>query len=115
MSSPFDGMLTTMIRHRGVVGSMVVDEGDGLIVDGELQAGVDGAAVAALAAALHRRARLSAGAAGLGMVTFLQLDAERGHVCVVGREGLLLVVVTDSRAHVGLIRSAMLQQAGALT
>jgi len=66
--------------------------------------------VAALAASLYRKARLSGEAARLGAVTFLQLDAERGRVCAVGgRSDLVLVVVADGTANVGLIRVALLK------
>jgi predicted regulator of Ras-like GTPase activity (Roadblock/LC7/MglB family) len=48
-------------------------------------------------------------------VTFLQLEAERGHVCAVGREGLVIVTLAEPRAHIGLIRGAMLQSVESLT
>ena len=115
MSSPFEDVLSTLIRHRGVLGCLVVGESDGIVVDANVQVGVSEALVAALAAALYRRARLSSQAAGLGRVTFLQLEAERGHVCAVGREGLVLVTLAEPRAHIGLIRGAMLQSVEVLT
>lgn len=115
MSSPFEDLLSTLIRQRGVLGCLVVGERDGIIVDSNVQVGVPEAVVAALAAALYRRARLSSQAAGLGQVTFLQLEAERGHVCAVGREGLVIVTLAEPRAHIGLIRGAMLQSVESLT
>ena len=114
MKSPFETVLGGLIRQRGVLGSLVVGEDDGIIIDANLQVGVDGKMIAALAAALYRRARLSAQAAGLGAVAFLQLEAVGGHLCVAGRDGLVLVALTEPRAHIGLIRSAMLQSASAL-
>ena len=53
---------------------------------------------------MYRKARLSAAAARLGSVAFLQLDAERGRICAAGGRGdLVLVVVADAvgqrRAH----------------
>ena len=114
MSSPFEGLLSTLIRQRGVVGCMVVGERDGIIVDANVQVGVQGSAVAALAAALYHKARLCSQSAGLGSVTFLQLQAERGHICAAGRDELVIVVVADSRAHVGPMRAAMLQSLEAL-
>jgi predicted regulator of Ras-like GTPase activity (Roadblock/LC7/MglB family) len=115
VSSPFEDLLSTLIRQRGVLGCLVVGERDGIIVDSNVQVGVPEAVVAALAAALYRRARLSSQAAGLGQVTFLQLEAERGHVCAVGREGLVIVTLAEPRAHIGLIRGAMLQSVESLT
>ena len=102
-ATPFAEVLAALTRQRGVLGSMVVSEADGIIVDSNLQIGVKGSVVAALAASLYRKARLSAGAAGLGTANFVQLEAERG------RGDLLLVTVAESRANVGLIRVEMLR------
>src|SRR3954470_2197935 len=110
MSSPFAQLLEGLTRHRGVRASLIVSESDGLVVDANLRFGQDGDRVAALAAATYRKARLSAEAAHLGAVAFLQLDAERGRVCAVGGRGdLVLVVVADPTANVGLIRVALLK------
>ena len=109
MSSPFAAMLDSLIRQRGVLGSLVVDERDGIVVDSNLSFGLRGSVVAALAASLYRKARLSAAAAGLGDATFLQLEAERGRICAVGRKDLVIVVVAEPRANVGLIRMEMLR------
>jgi predicted regulator of Ras-like GTPase activity (Roadblock/LC7/MglB family) len=114
MSSPFEGLLSTLIRQRGVVGCMVVGERDGIVVDANVQVGVQGSAVAALAAALYHKARVCSESAGLGSVTFLQLEAERGHICAVGRDELVIVVIADARAHAGPVRTALLQSLEAL-
>lgn len=108
-ATPFADVLASLTRQRGVVGSMVVSESDGIVVDSNLQIGVKGNVVAALAASLYRKARLSAETAGLGSAAFLQLEAQRGRVCAVGRGDLLLVTVAESRANVGLIRVEMLR------
>ena len=109
MKSPFMDLLAALIRQRGVVGCMVVDEHDGVIVDANLQIGVDGAVVAALAASLYRKARKAAAAAGFGETGFFELDAEHGRMCAVGRNGLVLVAVAESRLNVGLLRVEMLR------
>ena len=114
MSSPFSEILGVLIRQRGVLGSMVVSESDGIIVDSNLQIGVRGQAVAALTASLFRKARLSARAAGLGEAAFLQLEAENGRICAAGRDDLVLVTVSEARANVGLIRVEMLKALGTL-
>jgi predicted regulator of Ras-like GTPase activity (Roadblock/LC7/MglB family) len=107
--SPFGGVLDALIRQRGVLGSLVVSEADGIIVDSNLSIGINGATVAALAASLYRKARLSSRAAELGEATFFQLEAERGRVCAVGRNDLVIVTVAETRANVGLIRMEMLR------
>lgn len=103
--TPFTPMLEGLSRQRGVRASLIVSESDGLVVDASLRFGQDGDRVAALAASMYRKARLSARAAQLGAVAFLQLDAERGRVCAVGgRSDLVIVVVAEPAANVGLIR-----------
>ena len=114
-ASPFADLLGGLTRLRGVLASLVVYERDGIIVDSNLQVGQQGDRVAALAASLYRKSRLSARAAGLGGATFMQLDAERGRICAAGRGELLLVVVAEPSANVGLIRVEMLKAAEALT
>ena len=109
MSTPFTATLSTLIRHRGVKGCMVVGETDGIIVDSNLQIGVNGTAFAALTASLFRKSRRAARAAGFGDATFLELDAERGRVCAVGRNELVLVVVAEPRVNIGLVRVDMLR------
>ena len=109
MTTPFADVLAPLSRQRGVLGSMVVSERDGIIVDALLHSGLRGSVVAALAASLYRKARLSSAAAGFGETGFLQLEAERGRVYAVGRADLLLVTIAESRANVGLIRVEMLR------
>jgi len=108
--TPYAPILESLTRQRGVRASLIVSESDGLVVDSNLRFGQDGDRVAALAASMYRKARLSAWAARLGSVAFLQLDAERGRICAVGgRSDLVLVVVADATANVGLIRVELLR------
>jgi predicted regulator of Ras-like GTPase activity (Roadblock/LC7/MglB family) len=110
MSSPFTNVLDALTRQRGVRASMIVSERDGVIVDSNVRFGQDGDRIAALAASMYRKARLSARAARLGAVSFLQLDAERGRICAAGGTGdLVIVVVSDTQANVGLIRMELLK------
>ncbi len=110
MSAPFGPLLESLSRQRGVRASLIVSENDGLVVDANLRFGQDGDRIAALAASMFRKARLSAAAARLGSVSFLQLDAERGRICAAGKRGdLVIVVVADPAANVGLIRVELLK------
>jgi predicted regulator of Ras-like GTPase activity (Roadblock/LC7/MglB family) len=109
MSSPYAPVLDDLTRQRGVRASLIVSESDGLVVESRLRFGEQEDRVAALAASIYRKARLSARAAHLGAVSFLQLDAERGRVCAAGRGDLVLVVVADSAANVGMIRVELLK------
>jgi predicted regulator of Ras-like GTPase activity (Roadblock/LC7/MglB family) len=113
-TTQFTGLISTLTRQRGVLGCLVVSERDGIIVDADVQTGVDGAAVAALAAALYRRARLCSEAAGLSTVGFLQLESERGHICAAGRDDLVAVVVAETGAPVAQLRAVILQSVDSL-
>ena len=113
-ASPFAAVLDALIRQRGVRGSLVVSANDGIIIDSNLQFGQDGGRIAALAASLYRKARKSAAAAGLGGTGFMQLEAENGRICALGGEEILLVVVAEPTANVGLIRVELMHSAEAL-
>ena len=105
MTPPLRPIVDGLTRQRGVRASLVVSEHDGLVIESSLRFGQDGDRVAALAASMYRKARLSATAACLGAVAFLQLDAERGRICAVGgRNDLVIVVVAEPGANVGLMR-----------
>ncbi len=109
MNSPFTAMLQTLSRQRGVTAALVVSEQDGIVIDSNLQIGQQGDRVAALAASLYRKARLSAEAAGMGAVSFMQLEAPNGRLCAVGSGGLVLVIVAASVVNVGLVRVQLLR------
>ncbi len=114
MNAPFTVLTESLIRHRGVLGAMVVGLDDGMIVASTLQLGVNGNAFAALTASLYRKARRSAAAAGFGATGFLELSAEQGRVCAAGGEELVLVVVCESRVNVGMLRVELLRAVGQL-
>lgn len=114
MSTPYADILAALTRQRGVIGCLLVSESDGIIVDANVRVGVEAGVVGALIASLYRKARLGIESAGLGTVSFLQLEAEHGHLCAAGRDGLVLAVLAEPRAHVGLIRGAMLQSVEAM-
>jgi predicted regulator of Ras-like GTPase activity (Roadblock/LC7/MglB family) len=105
MTPPLRPIVDGLTRQRGVRASLVVSEHDGLVIESSLRFGQDGDRVAALAASVYRKSRLSAAAACLGAVAFLELDADRGRICAVGgRNDLVIVVVAEPGANVGLIR-----------
>jgi predicted regulator of Ras-like GTPase activity (Roadblock/LC7/MglB family) len=114
MKSPFSDVLEALVKHRGCIGSMVVGESDGIIVDSNLQVGLKGEVVAALSASLFRRARRAAQAAGYGHATFLQLEAQEGRVCITGANDLVLLAIAEPKANVGLIRLELLRGVGVL-
>jgi uncharacterized protein len=114
MTPSFGAVLDALTRQRGVRGSLVVSANDGITVDSNLQIGQDGNRVAALAASLYRKARKSAAAAGMGGTGFMHMEAESGRLCIIGGDEIVLVVVAEPDANVGLIRVEMLRAAEAL-
>ena len=62
MRTPYATLLAEVMRTPGIRGALVVAVRDGLVVDGRVHVGVEGEAVAALAASLYRRACRATGA-----------------------------------------------------
>lgn len=106
--------LESLSRVHGVAGAMVVEAEAGVPVLEELAEGVRGGAVAALTASLYRRTAEAAGAAGFGSVTTLQLEAESGHVLAAGAGELILVVIAERDASLGMLRLELARAAEAL-
>lgn len=114
MSSPYVAPLAAVSRHRGIIGAMVVDAQDDIIVDATVRHGVKASTVAALGASIYRKARQSAGAAGLGDTAFLRMEAEHGHIFAAGRGGLVLIALAESSVNVGIVRLEMIRAAAGL-
>ncbi len=108
-------LLDRLSTVSGIRGSVLVSAGDGLIVAESLMTGVDGRAVAALAASLVIRLRRATESAGRREPVFLQLHAAGGTVLAApcGTE-LVLVAVAGPDANVGLARLEMLDVSGRL-
>jgi predicted regulator of Ras-like GTPase activity (Roadblock/LC7/MglB family) len=109
VTTPYRPTLDGLARRRGVLGCMVVDAHDDIIVDAAAREDVEASTVAAIGASLYRRARHAALAAGLGEVGLLRLEGERGHVFAAGRGDLVLVALADAGVNIGLVRAEMLK------
>jgi predicted regulator of Ras-like GTPase activity (Roadblock/LC7/MglB family) len=106
--------LDRISRVRGVRGSMFVAADDGLVVAQLLMEGVNGQAVAALAASLARKIGGASGSTGTGRLRFAQLAAQEGTLLVaVAADDLLVVVLADRHVNVGLCRLEMARAAEA--
>lgn len=115
VSSPYVALLAAVSRHRGIVGTMVVDAQDDIIIDATARHGIKASTVAALGASIYRKARQSAGAAGLGDTAFLRMEAEYGHIFAAGRGSLVLIAVAKSSVNVGIVRLEMIRAAAGLS
>ncbi len=101
--------LARVCAVRGLRGAVIVSAADGLVVVESLMDGVDGRAVAALAASLVMRLRRAVEAAGRRAPVFVQLAAEHGSVLAApAGEDLVLVAVAGPDANVGLARLELL-------
>lgn len=108
-AGPYHGLLAELMKQRGVLGALVADAGDGIVIASTLAVGIDGDAVAALAASLFQRARSAAGAAGYGDAAFFQLQAEHGWLCVTEAGAFVLAAVAEPRANVARLRVSLLR------
>jgi len=104
MSDVVSAALSRLSQVPGVRSAMIVDAEAGVPVASELGAGVSGEAIAALTASLFQRTEQAARDAALGRLGSLQLETDEGHVVVAGSRPLIVVVIADRDAQLGLIR-----------
>lgn len=91
-------------RVPGVRGALVVEVDAAVPVLAEVSEGVNATAVAALAASLFRRSAQASGSAQFGELATVVLEAEDGHVVIVNAGELILAVITEHDAQLGLVR-----------
>ncbi len=109
--------VATLARVPGVIAAMVVGAFDGLIVEtSPVVGGVSGASdprkhTAALAAYLYSKVTRASDAARLGTPAFMRLEAEQGHICVVGAGDVVLVTIVTPDANLGRVRLDMMTAA----
>lgn len=104
MSEVVRGVLDRLTRVPGVQGAMVVDAEAGVPVMSQLAMGVKETALAAMSGALFTRTADASGSAGYGGLRVVQLEAREGSVVVAGAGPLLVVVLTEAGAQLGLVR-----------
>lgn len=104
MSDVIQAAVERLSRVPGVRGAMVVDAEAGVPVAAELTPDVRPTALAALTSSFYRRSREAARGAGYGRLGMLQLEADAGHLVVGGGETLLVVVVAERDAQLGMVR-----------
>ena len=104
MSDVFTAAVERLSRVAGVRGALIVEKDTAVPVVAELSDGVNGTAIAALAASLFHRTAQASETAQFGRLTTLQLEAEDGHVLAVDAGELILVAITERDAQLGLVR-----------
>jgi predicted regulator of Ras-like GTPase activity (Roadblock/LC7/MglB family) len=99
----------------GVLVAMVVGASDGLIVEtsaikgGAIGGGDSRKHTAALAAYLYAKIARASDTARLGKPAFMRLEAQQGHICVVGARDVVLVTIVTPDANLGRVRIDMMQ------
>lgn len=110
-----DVALERVTQVAGVRGSLLISATDGLVVAERLMEGIDGRALAALAANLIRRLSRAAVGAGAQEPTFVHLRSNAGSVLAApGSSDLVLVALARPDANLGLARLEMLDAVGRL-
>jgi predicted regulator of Ras-like GTPase activity (Roadblock/LC7/MglB family) len=110
-------VVMTLSHLPGVAAAIVVGAADGLIVEmSPIKGGTGSGAdtrkhTAALAAYLYSKVSRASHAARLGTPSFMRLEAERGHICVVGANDVVLVTIVTPEANLGRVRLDMMQAA----
>lgn len=115
MSDRMLNVLRTLTQVEGVRGAMVVDAEAGVPVVSQLTPGVEETALAAVSGALFTRTAEASRSAGYGGLRVMQLEAADGNVVVAGAGPLLVVVLTEADARLGLVRVQAGQAAGELS
>jgi predicted regulator of Ras-like GTPase activity (Roadblock/LC7/MglB family) len=114
VSDIFSAALDRLTRVPGVRGALIVETQAGIAVVDELAEDVHGSAVAALAASLFTRTHQASAGSGFGELRTIQLEGELGSVVMASAGELLVVVVAERAAQLGLIRLEAHRTAGAL-
>lgn len=110
-------VVATLSHVPGVIVAMVVGAADGLIVETSPMLGGTPATgdtrrhTAALAAYLYSKVTRASHAARLGNPAFMRLEAEKGHICVVGARDVVLVTIVNPDANLGRVRLDMMTAA----
>jgi predicted regulator of Ras-like GTPase activity (Roadblock/LC7/MglB family) len=114
VSDPFAAVVERLSRIPGVRGAIVVEPDTGVPVTAEVDASSSPQALAALAAALFKRTASASDAAGFGALRRLQLEAAGGQVLMGDAGDLVLVVLVEDDAQLGMVRLEMQRAAESL-
>ena len=113
MAVDFDKLLGRATRVRGVLGAVVLDAADGLVIAESIMEGVRANAVAALTASMYRRLVHVGEATGKGAPAFVQVQAADGVlVAMPGEQDLILAVVGEADMNIGLVRLELMRILG---
>ncbi|XRO76544.1 roadblock/LC7 domain-containing protein [Methanocaldococcus sp. 10A] len=101
-----DRILMELNKTEGIKGSMVVGK-DGLVIASQLPGNVDAELVGAMASAAFGAAERTAAEIGMGNLEQTMIEGEHGKTLMVDAGEGILVVLTDAKVNLGLIRITM--------
>lgn len=104
MSAAVRTILERLTHIPGVTAAIVVDEEAGVPVAAQVTPDVQEAALAALSGALFQRTADASRSTGFGDLRLLQLETEDGVLIMAGAGALLVSVLTEGDARVGMVR-----------
>ncbi|XRO74803.1 roadblock/LC7 domain-containing protein [Methanocaldococcus sp. 28A] len=101
-----DRVLIELNKTEGIKGSMVVGK-DGLVIATQLPGNIDAELVGAMASAAFGAAERTAAEIGMGSLVQTMVEGEHGKTLMVDAGEGILVVLTDAKVNLGLIRITM--------
>ncbi|MDK2790306.1 MAG: uncharacterized protein PWP15_813 [Methanothermococcus sp.] len=101
-----DRMLVDLNKTEGIKGSIVVGK-DGLVIASQVPSSIDTELIGAMASAAFGSAERTATEIGQGKLEQMMIEGEFGKTLMTDAGEGILVVLTDSKVNLGLIRIAM--------
>jgi len=98
-----DRILSDLNKTEGIKGSMVVGK-DGLVIAAQMPSGIDTELIGAMASAAYGSAERTASEINQGILEQMMIEGEYGKTLMTDAGEGILVVLTDSKVNLGLIR-----------
>jgi len=98
-----DRILSDLNKTDGIKGSMVVGK-DGLVIATQMPGGIDTELIGAMASAAYGSAERTASEINQGTLEQMMIEGEHGKTLMTDAGEGILVVLSDSKVNLGLIR-----------
>ena len=98
-----DRILADLNKTEGIKGSMVVGK-DGLVIASQMPSGIDTELIGAMASAAYGSAERTATEINQGTLEQMMIEGEYGKTLMTDAGEGILVVLTDAKVNLGLIR-----------
>lgn len=101
-----DRVLIELNKTEGIKGSMIVGK-DGLVIATQLPGNIDAELVGAMASAAFGASERTISEIGMGNLEQAMIEGEHGKILMIDAGEGILVVLTDEKVNLGLIRINM--------